>query len=71
MILDEELKELKKIREHNNLPKNEEKSIPIVKNNNQYKISLPKKFTDLMDMKNKKAKIIFNKSENKIEIEIK
>jgi len=72
MISKEEKRELEKIKKHTNELKDEEKIVPITKNINQFKISIPKKFADFVKLDEEKhnAKFIFNKKENKIYMEI-
>lgn len=73
MVSREEKKELEKIRKSTNEPRDEEKIVPVVENNNQYKIALPKKFTDYLKYKknkNQNAKITLIKKEKKLIIEI-
>ena len=68
----EELKELERIRKLTNDPKPEFKDLPIVKNGSQFKVAIPKKFTDFIELKeNQKAYCELNKKEKKIIIEIK
>ena len=51
MVSQEEIEELKKIKESTNKPQKESKDIPIFKNKNQFKLAIPKKFTDFIELK--------------------
>lgn len=76
----QEIKELKKIQEETESPKEEIKIIPLIKNTykikekiiNQYKINIPKKFSDFvgLDKGDFEIKSILDKEHNKITFEV-
>lgn len=79
-ITEQEKKELAKIRRETEVPKQEERLIPLIKNNykingktvSQYKINIPKKFADFLnfDKGEFKVKSILDKKDNKIIFEV-
>lgn len=86
MVSKKEKRELEEIRRSTNLPKNEEKIVPLIVQKNkikdkktkkvheliQYKVAIPKKFVDILKLnKDKnKAHFVFHKEENKLTMEI-
>jgi len=87
MVSKEELEELEKIKKQSNEPRNEEEIVHLVKNKivikdkekkkiirrfNQFKVSIPKKFVDILklDEEKDKAKFTLIKKENKLIMEI-
>lgn len=75
-----EIEELKEEKKRVTLPKIEEKKLPLIKNTYtlgrkkvvQYKINIPKKFADYINLDKEKFKAIakLDKKENKIIIEV-
>ena len=56
MATKDEIKEIKKIQSEDNLPKDEERIVPLIKNMDQFKIAIPKKFADLLKLDKTKHK---------------
>jgi len=79
-LTNKEIEELKKLQKETESPKLETKDVPLVKNNykvkgkkiNQYKINIPKKFSDFLefDKKEIKVKATLDKENNKIIFEV-
>lgn len=71
MVTAEEKRELEKIKKENNHPRDEEKTVPVIKNGNQLKVAIPKKFSDILKINsNQKAKFTLLKKEKKLIMEI-
>lgn len=72
MVSKKEKKELDRIKKQDNEPKDEEKITPLVVNLNQFKIAIPKKFSDILKLNTEKykAKFTLHKKENKLTMEI-
>ena len=76
----EKIKELNEIKEQVKRPEIETKNVPLIRNSypankkiiNQYKIAIPKKFVDFLEINEKdyNAKVILDKETNKLTIEI-
>lgn len=72
MVSKKESSELKKLKNQDNQPKDEEKIVPLVKNGDQFKVAIPKKFSDILRLhqdKNK-AEFILHKKERKLTMEV-
>ena len=79
-LTNKEIEELKKIQKETESPKLETKIVPLVKNSykvknkkiNQYKINIPKRFTDFLEFDKKEIKVeaILDKENNKIIFEV-
>lgn len=79
-LTNKEIEELRKIRKETESPKLEMKPVPLVKNSynikdkkiNQYKINIPKKFSDFLEFDKKEIRVeaTLDKENNKIIFEV-
>ena len=79
-LTEQEIEELKKLERETEIPKEEEKIIPLIRNIytvngkqiTQYKINIPKKFADFLGMNkgNFEVKSTLDKENNKIIFEV-